>query len=42
MAYCAYKDKERTKLIYADEATDKDAIYYCPNNNVLHICIYVL
>lgn len=31
MANCAYKDKERTKLIYADEATDKDAIYYCPN-----------
>ncbi|MFR9302081.1 MAG: hypothetical protein ACLVKW_03360, partial [Fenollaria massiliensis] len=33
MAKCAYEDKERTKLIYADDATNKDTIYYCPNKD---------
>lgn len=33
MANCAYKDKERKKLVYANEATNKDAIYYCPNKD---------
>lgn len=33
MAKYAFRDEKRENLVYATDATDKDATYYCPNKN---------